>query len=220
MRNIPLFPLNTVLFPGMPLHLHIFEERYKTMISHSIANDGLLGIVLIHQGLEALGPLPEPYPIGTLSRIVEREQLADGRMNITVLGVERFRIISVHGSLLPYLTGTVETSPIELPNMLQVHRNSRPLAQSVRRYLSGLNQARIENLDFSQLSLPDDPMSLVFMAASLLQLPPEEKQPILEAGTVCEMMTMVERLYRRENVLMPSLYTTEEHSASRAAWLN
>jgi Lon protease-like protein len=204
----------------MPLHLHIFEERYKIMISHSVANDGLLGIVLIHQGLEALGPLPEPYPVGTLSRIVEREILADGHMNITVLGVERFRILSLHASSLPYLTGTVETSPMELPNMLQVHRNSRPLAQSVRRYLTGLNQARIENLDFSKLTLPEDPTSLVYMAASLLQLPPEEKQPILEAESVCEMMTMVERLYRRENVLLRNLYSTEEVTASRAAWLN
>jgi Lon protease-like protein len=220
MREIPLFPLNTVLFPGMPLHLHIFEERYKTMITHSIARDGLLGIVLVHQGLEALGPLPEPYFVGTLGRIIEREVMGDGRMNITVLGVERFRILSLHGSLLPYLTGTVETSPIELPNMLQVHRNSRPLAQSVRRYLTGLNQARIETMDLTQLTLPDDPMGLVFMAAALLQLPPEEKQPILEAGTVCDMMTIVERLYRRENGLMPSLYTTEDTSASRAAWLN
>jgi uncharacterized protein len=204
----------------MPLHLHIFEERYKTMITHCVARDGLLGIVLIHQGLEALGPLPEPYPVGTLSRIIERELLPDGHMNITVLGFERFRILDTHSNLLPYLTGTVETSPIELPNMLQVHRNSRPLAQSVHRYLDGLNRAHIETLDFSQLALPDDPMSLVFMAAALLQLPPAEKQPILEAGSVCDMMTIVERLYRRENGLMPQLYTTEEHSASRAAWLN
>jgi uncharacterized protein len=220
MREIPLFPLNTVLFPGMPLHLHIFEERYKTMVTHSVANDGLLGVVLIHQGLEALGPLPDPYPVGTLARIIEREILADGHMNITVLGVERFRILSIFNSLLPYLTGIVETCPIELPNMLQVHRNSRPLAHSVRRYLTGLNKAHIETIDFSQFTLPDDPMGLVFMAAALLQLPPSEKQPILEAGKLCDMMSIVERLYRRENGLMPSLYLTEEHSASRSAWLN
>jgi hypothetical protein len=103
---------------------------------------------------------------------------------------------------------------------LQVHRNSRPLAQSVRRYLSGLNRAHIETLDFSQLALPDDPMGLVFMAASLLQLPPNEKQPILEAGKLCDMMSIVERLYRRENGLMPMLYTTEDDPASRVAWLN
>lgn len=220
MREIPLFPLNTVLFPGMPLHLHIFEERYKTMITHCIAQDGLLGIVLIHQGQESLGPLPKPYPVGTLGRIVEREVLPDGRMNITVLGIERFRIHSIHSGLLPYLTGSVETSPIELPNMLQVHRHSRELALSVRRYLTGLNQAHIETMDFSQFSLPDDPINLVFMAASLLQLPPEEKQPILETGKLCDMMSTVERLYRRENELLPRLYTTEETSASRVAWLN
>lgn len=190
------------------------------MIAHASADDGLLGIVLIHQGVEALGPLPQPHPIGTLGRIVEHEILSGGRMNITVLGIERFRILEVHSGNLPYLTGTVETTPIELPNMLQVHRNSRPLAHSVREYLTGLNQASIETMDLSKLTLPDDPMGLVFVAASLLQLPPEEKQPILEAGKLCEMMSIVERLYRRENGLMPHLYAGEENSPSRSAWLN
>ncbi|HEX7556117.1 MAG TPA: LON peptidase substrate-binding domain-containing protein [Leptolinea sp.] len=220
MREIPLFPINAVLFPGVPLHLHIFEDRYKLMVKHCLESDGMLGVVLIHQGLEALGPLPEPYLVGTMARIIEREELPDGCINITVLGVDRFHILARYSGTQPYLIGMVEASPVELPNMIQVHRQSRPLARSVRHYLIGLNQSHIENLNFSQIALPEDPMNLVFLAAALLQIPPNEKQPILEAGSISDMMDIVERLYRRENGLMPTFNTTEDNSARRAAWLN
>jgi Lon protease-like protein len=220
MREIPLFPLNAVLFPGVPLHLHIFEDRYKVMIKHCLAHDGLLGVVLIHQGLEALGPLPKPYLVGTLGRVVEWETMSDGCMNITVLGIDRFRILNMQSNIQPYLIGMVEASPFELPNLIQVHRQSRMLAQTVNKYLHGLNKAHIENLDFSLFSIPEDPMNLVFLAAALLQIPPFEKQPILEADSVNEMLGIVERLYRRENGLMPAINNTEDLSARRVAWLN
>ncbi len=220
MREIPLFPLNAVLFPGIPLRLHVFEDRYKLLVRHCLSHDNLLGIVLIHQGLEALGPLPEPHMVGTLGRIVEQEILADGCMNITVLGVDRFRVLSTTSRTQPYLIGTVETSPIEMPNLIHVHRQSRLLARNLQRYLSGLNMSYLEKMDFSLFSPPEDPLNLVFLAAALLQIPPYEKQPILEAGSLGKMMDIVERLYRRENGLMPTINSTEDDSALRAAWLN
>jgi uncharacterized protein len=220
MREIPLLPINAVLFPGVPLHLHIFEDRYKTMISHCLSRDSLLGIVLIHQGLEALGPLPEPYQVGTLGRIVEWEALSDGCMNITVLGMDRFRILATLSRSQPYLIGAVEATPFELPNLIQVHRQSRLLAQAVKHYLDGLSQVHIDNLDISQLITPEDPMNLIFLAAALLQIPPVEKQPILEAVSINEMLEIVERLYRRENGLMSIINTAKDLSARQAAWLN
>jgi Lon protease-like protein len=92
MFELPLFPLNTVLFPGMPLPLRIFEERYKLMIRFCIENNQPFGVVLIRQGLEALGRLAEPYEIGCTARIIEVEPLAKGQMNISTLGEKRFRI--------------------------------------------------------------------------------------------------------------------------------
>ena len=61
MQEIPLFPLNTVLFPNAPLRLHIFEERYKRMVNDCLAEKQPFGVVLIRHGLEALGPLAEPF---------------------------------------------------------------------------------------------------------------------------------------------------------------
>jgi uncharacterized protein len=220
MREIPIFPLNAVLFPGVPLHLHIFEDRYKLMIRHCLNHDSLLGVVLIHQGLEALGPLPQPYRVGTLSRIVDWETLQDGCMNITVLGLDRFRILHMISDEQPYLMGAVEASPFELPNLIQVHRQSRLLAQTVKHYLKGLNQANIDTINFSLFSPPEEPINLVFLAAALLQIPPHEKQLILEAPSIGEVMGIVERLYRRENGLMPTINAAKDLSAYRGAWLN
>ncbi len=220
MREIPLFPINAVLFPGMPLHLYIFEERYRRMIRQSLDRDSLLGIVLIKQGVEALGPLPQPHNVGTLGRIAEYNVHDDGTMHITVLGLERFQIIELYTDKEPYLTGLVESNPLEFPNLLNVHRQSRNLAVDLRLYLNGLSRSKIEHVDFTHFSPPDDPLSLIYLAAALLQIPPHEKQPILEANSVNDMMMMVGRLYRRENGLMPMINSTEDQSARRMAWLN
>ena len=95
MLDLPLFPLNTVLFPGMPLSLHIFEDRYKRMIGECIDSGNPFGVVLIKRGQEANGPLAEPHEIGCTARIIEVEPLSEGRMNIVVLGQKRFRILFV-----------------------------------------------------------------------------------------------------------------------------
>ncbi len=202
------------------MHLHIFEERYKIMIRHCLDHDGLMGIVLIRQGLEALGPLPEPHRTGMLARIIEYETLPSGRMNITVLGTDRFKLMGIDGDTQPFLIGVVETSPFELPNLIQVHRQARHLAHEILTYLTELSRVNPDDMGLSGFSPPDDPMNLVFVAASLLQIPPAEKQPILEAGTIFEMMDIVERLYRRENGLMRTISATGELPARRAAWLN
>ncbi len=78
MFEIPLFPLNTVLFPGTPIHLHIFEERYKQMINLCLQEQRPFGVVLIRNGMEALGPLAEPFHIGCTAEIAHVERLEDG----------------------------------------------------------------------------------------------------------------------------------------------
>ena len=108
MYQIPLFPLNTVLFPGMPLHLHIFEEHYRKMIHKCIEDNELFGVVLIKSGVEALGPLADPYPIGCTAKLINVEKIREGRMNITALGQERFRVLAVDKKEHPYLIGLIQ----------------------------------------------------------------------------------------------------------------
>jgi Lon protease-like protein len=89
--TIPLFPLNTVLFPGGPLKLRIFEARYIDMIGRCMREDSGFGVALIVEGVEAGGPA-RTADVGTLARIVDFEQLPGGLLGITAHGHERFRI--------------------------------------------------------------------------------------------------------------------------------
>lgn len=86
MYELPLFPLNTVLFPGTPIQLHIFEDRYLKMINRCIEEHKPFGVVLIEEGSEAFGPLAKPYRIGCTALIAKVEKLEDGRINITAVG--------------------------------------------------------------------------------------------------------------------------------------
>ncbi len=90
--RVPLFPLNTVLFPGGPLPLRIFEARYLDMISRCMKNDSPFGVVLIREGGE-VGPA-DTYDIGTLARIVDWYQGSDGLLGVTARGGQRFRVLS------------------------------------------------------------------------------------------------------------------------------
>ena len=92
---LPLFPLpNVVLFPGVFLPLHVFEPRYREMVADALASDRLIGMVLLKPGWEhEYEGRPPVYPIGCSGVITHVDQLPDGRYNIVLRGVERFRIV-------------------------------------------------------------------------------------------------------------------------------
>jgi uncharacterized protein len=91
---LPIFPLpNVVLFPNVFLPLHIFEARYREMVADALASDRLIGMVLLRPGWERdYEGRPPVYPIGCSGVITHVERLADGRYNIVLRGLERFRI--------------------------------------------------------------------------------------------------------------------------------
>src|SRR3990172_1239116 len=104
--ELPLFPLNAVLFPGATLPLHIFEERYKQMIRHCLEEKTPFGVMLIRKGNE-VGEPAEPFAVGTTAHIARAEHLQEGRMNLICLGGQRFRLLKTLRSE-PYLVGEVE----------------------------------------------------------------------------------------------------------------
>jgi len=89
--ELPLFPLRTVLFPGMPLPLQVFEERYRAMTRELIASGGRFGVLLIREGGE-VGGGAIPYTVGTTARIEEWKELPNGRFVLTARGERRFRL--------------------------------------------------------------------------------------------------------------------------------
>ncbi len=220
MYELSLFPLRTVLFPGMPLQLHIFEPRYKLMIHACLEKNQPFGVVLIHQGTEALGPLAETRLVGCSARIVDVEPLEDDRFNLTAMGDERFHILELNKTSQPYLTGQVESLPLENHHMLDMLRGQRALTDWVHRYLRLLAKTGEQELDFSSLELPEEPLPLIYMAASLLQIPAVEKQPLLESATVGSLYREILRLYRRETAIVQRCLKTHGDKAERASWLN
>lgn len=193
--DLPLFPLNSVLFPGMPLGLHIFEDRYKLMVQECIDENLPFGVVLIREGRQELGPAAVPFSIGCTAEIAHVEELSAGRMNILALGRERFRIHSLSRHR-PYLVGTVERYPLAVINETESTTAGRRLRPWVVRYLDLLS--KIGEVEFDASQLPGEPLTLAYLAATVLQVEEARKQELLASTDVESMLTYMTGLYRQE----------------------
>ena len=105
--QVPLFPLNVVLFPGGPLPLRIFESRYIDMVSERMQSEGPFGGLLIRDGQEAGGPA-SMHDIGTLARITDFYQGSDGLLGVTAIGEQRFRLLAAERAADGLNVGTIE----------------------------------------------------------------------------------------------------------------
>ena len=217
MSTFPLFPLNLVLFPGLPVKLNIFEPRYKQMLKRCLETGDMFGVVLIRRGRESLGPLADPFLIGCTAQLIQVEQTPDERYDITAIGRERFRITSLDRMSFPYLTGSIEMYPFSAPADTPLQDNARQLRPWVKRYFDVLSEA--SNAQMDSRYLPNDPMGLAFLATYLLQIPPEEKQKILEIEQAVQVIRAVTALYRREVALLKRLVQTEGKN-QQGFWLN
>ena len=185
--DIPLFPLHVVLFPDMPLPLHIFEPRYREMILRCREEKSQFGITLIQNGAD-IGAEAVPRQVGTMARIAQHEELPDGRMNILVFGETRFRITRTFHNK-PYLCASVQPFAEEIAQSPQIQTAYDSVAGLFRTYLQSLFAMTGRTL--STLQLPQEPEYLSYAVASVLQVPPHEKQSLLE-------MTETERRLQRE----------------------
>lgn len=190
-RELPLFPLNTVLFPSLPLPLHIFEERYKLMIGTCAVTDKRFGVCLIKEGVEVGGPA-EPYEIGTVARIAEIERMPDGRMNLMTFGVTRFRILDIV-QREPYLIGRVEL--LESPPDDADQEVVQDVADRLLSYLKNVRGVqRLPNRD----DLVSDVDRLSYLVAATLNLAPATRQEVLEIDTTAARLREVRAMLRRE----------------------
>jgi Lon protease-like protein len=173
--DLRLFPINSVLFPGMRMPLHIFEERYKLMIRECIEEDAPFGVLLIREGEEVGGPAV-PYQIGTTARILQVEYLDDGRMNIFTIGQQRFRIVAIN-TTEPYLRGEVELLR-QLPATDSAFSIMPRARQQFDDYLK--TYFAIADQWIRATSLPDDPGEAADYIAARMEVAPLVKQELLE----------------------------------------
>ena len=179
-EELRLFPLNTVLFPGMPLPLRIFEERYKLMIGECLDAEAPFGVVLIRQGPEVGGPA-RPYQVGTTARITQVERLEQGRMSLGTVGERRFRIVEALQQV-PYMKGRVQYVPEddgEISN--EEAERAREMFGEYMRGLAGLRGGWT-----SHAEVPREPRPLSYSIGHFLELPSLAKQRLLELGSTGE----------------------------------
>jgi Lon protease-like protein len=179
--TIPVFPLpNVVLFPSVFLPLHIFEPRYRRMVDDALSGDRIIGMVLLRAGWERdYDGRPAVYPVGCAGVITHAERLADGRFNIVLRGMEKFRITGEDASR-PYRQAHVE--PVPEPSADSVRAEMR----AARRRLEALLVPQPEGQPDPKVptSMPDE--DLVNALAQYLEFEPVEKQALLERDGVLQ----------------------------------
>ena len=194
--EIPLFPLNTVLFPGWPMPLHIFEPRYLEMVRYCTENKSPFGILLIREGKAEGDVYVEPYDVGCMVSITQTEQLQDGRLLIMTVGQERFQVQSLRRNK-PYLVGQVAQLPYLPEKTAPLQKAANELHPLVLNYLTQLTTLA-DNIEFDPTQVPTEPEALSHMAASLLQVSLETKQSLLEAKKISNALNFLTNQYRRE----------------------
>jgi Lon protease-like protein len=202
--RIPLFPLQTVLFPGQVLPLHIFEPRYRQMIGECLQQSAPFGVALIREGQEA-GTPATPMHVGTTARIAQVQSLPDGRMNILTIGESRFRIDTVHADR-PYLeaTATLLRWPDEESSELQ------PLAGSVLTLLQRFMLDVGEEANRKAIEeITDNPLLVATAAAAVPGLSLAERQRLLELPTLKDLLLREAELLEQEHTLIRVLRGTE-----------
>ena len=168
-ERLPVFPLGTVLFPGLVLPLHIFEERYRTLVRELVARTDdephEFGVVTLRHGWEAEAaeageePTDDPpvdvgqlHEVGCTAELRQVSELPDGRFDIVTVGRRRFRVLGVEAGSAPYLTAEVEWLPEEDGTDEFAARLAPRVLAAFRKYLD-LLRPDTHTLD----EVPDDP---------------------------------------------------------------
>ena len=186
MLTIPLFPLRTVLYPGGPLPLRIFESRYLDMVSRCLKDDQPFGVLLIKEG-EETGKAPATYTVGTLARIMDWYQGSDGILGITAIGESRFRVKSVRKMPDGLLVGEVERLDNEPRQPLP--DRYKPLAEILSAVLDDLGKL-YESFDRHY----DDASWVSYRFAEILPVGTTQKQFWLEHEQPIERLELIDRV--------------------------
>jgi uncharacterized protein len=189
---LPLFPLpNVVLFPNVFLPLHIFEPRYREMVADALATDRQIGMVLLRPGWERdYEGRPPIYPIGCSGVITHAERMADGRFNIVLRGVERFRVLEEDA------TRAYRRAVVEPVRESQLTAGERLEIRRCRAKLETILAPAVEKAGTdSRMPAAMSDEDLVNALAQYLDLEPLEKQALLERpGLLSRATSLVELL--------------------------
>ena len=191
-RELPLFPLPVVLYPGAPLPLHVFEPRYRRMLADVQAGNKLFGMVYFDVS-EAKTDRPAVGEVGCVAEVAEAQTLDDGRSNILTVGLIRYRIEEYVDAGEPYI--------VCRPTFFEDEREDDRALEKLARHVSDLfvRIARaMRTINDERTALPDlpdsDPERLSFLIASAMELDIEVKQELLETRSTIERLARISAL--------------------------
>lgn len=208
-ETIPLFPLGSVLFPGIRLPLHIFEERYRALVSDLATRaEGparRFGVVAIREGWEVgADSARQLYEVGCAVRLLDIEQHDDGRYDILTVGVERFRVRSVDAERHPYLVGEVEWLE---PTEPEPGPTERMLAASVAAlfgdYVAAVAEAQGTSVNHNLTG--EHPVRLSYLVGSAALLTLADRQRVLEMPDTAARLRLEIDLLKRETTMVRAL---------------
>ncbi|MBA3992768.1 MAG: ATP-dependent protease [Cyanobacteria bacterium DS2.3.42] len=180
--ELPLFPLpDVVLFPGRPLPLHIFEDRYRLMINTVLESDRKFGVLLWNPTIS------KSVNVGCVTEISDVVKLNNGRMNIMTQGLQRFRVVEIVRQM-PYLVGKVEWFEDSAPDAEALAVGGK-VEKSLREVV-GLANKLTHKDNIVPEDLPTDPIYLSFWVASLFFNSSYDRQELLE---LCETGTRLKK---------------------------
>ncbi len=194
--ELPLFPLQTVLYPGLPIPLHVFEDRYRQMFKRILDGERRFGVVAIVKGRDVdVGATY--HPVGCVAEVAEVRRHADGRLDVVARGRSRFRIDGVTQAA-PYIVAEVS----ELPEATGEAAEQRTLkaGRLFARYVTTLLEmtgGQVEAID-----IPEDPVAASYLVAAGLQVDLADKQRLLTIPSAAERLAAEAVLLRRELVLL------------------
>jgi hypothetical protein len=218
--RLPIFPLNTVVFPGVTVPLHVFEDRYRALVHHllTIADkpERLFGIVAIREGYEVgTHGVQSVHRVGCVVQMTSVEPYPDGRFDIEVVGRRRLRLdgLDTSGS---YLVGDVETPDEPAPGGAEAEQEAERTREMFGEYRRRLSRLRGD--DVLDGDLPRDPEYLSYSLAATCLLTLQERQSLLEAPTALERLVMLRHTLVEEMRAMQAIPSLPATEVARTAW--
>jgi Lon protease-like protein len=217
-ETLPLFPLGTVLLPGLVLPLHIFEERYRTLVAELLElpadEPRRFGVVAIQQGRE-VGPHARTslYEVGCTATLAEVRAYPDGRYDLMTIGADRFRMTRLDSDSALYLRAEVRWLPeVEGAAADLV----APVQEALREYVRQLAERGARQPAVAELpEIPDEPLALSYFAAAALLVDTGTRQQLLAADTAADRLQLALTLLRRETGLLSALPSVDAAQLSR-----
>ena len=207
-ETLPLFPLGTVLYPGLVLPLHIFEERYRQLVRDLL--DGpdprRFGVIAIRKGRETgVDGVSALYEIGCTATLREVKQYDDGRFDLVTVGTQRFRLAGLDRSL-PYLRGEIDLLAEETGDEAAASLAAQAVQRAFRASLDALatrGAARIHVPD-----LPDEPVMLSYLVAASMIIDLGDRQVLLAEPDALRRLAAERALLAKETAMLRTITST------------